>query len=162
LVSWSATTAMLSPAVYLGVPNAGAILLLASVQSAITPVFKPALRRSASICTLGGGEGMEEQRVWGKIERLRRQLDENRVEMMDVIERQKKVQSGQVGSGEYESLEAKFNELIKKEDMLRAELARLIVIAVRQRLNRAEVARLIAVGLHQRLNGNMGKGPELA
>jgi hypothetical protein len=153
---------MLPPAVYLGMPNAGAIMLLASLQSAITPVFKPALLRSASICTLGGGEGMEEQRVWGKIERLKRQLDENKVEMIDVIARQKRVKSGQVGSGEYECLEAKFNELIKKEDALRAELARLIVIAVRQRLSRADMAHLIAIAVRKRLWTKLGEDPELA
>jgi hypothetical protein len=72
--------------------------------------------------------------IWAEVEWMRRKLDENRLEMLDVIERQKRINGGPDWAGEYESLEGKFKELIKKEDMLRAELARLIAIAVRQRL----------------------------
>jgi hypothetical protein len=124
------------PAVYVGMPNAGAVLFLASVQSAFTPVNnngKKSLTRSASVGTLVGGEDMSMGDVWAEVEWMRRKLDENRIEMLDVIERQKKLNGPEV-AGEYESLEGKFNELIKREDMLRAELARLITIAVRQRL----------------------------
>jgi hypothetical protein len=125
------------PAVWVGMPNAAAILFLASVQSTITPVHndrKKAFTRSASVRTLVGGDDMSMGDIWAEVEWMRRKLDENRLEMLDVIERQKRINGGPDWAGEYESLEGKFKELIKKEDMLRAELARLIAIAVRQRL----------------------------
>lgn len=125
------------PAVHLGMPNAGAVFFLASVQSAFTPLHdnrKKALTRSASIGTLVAGDDMSMGDIWAEVEWMRRKLDENRLEMLDVIERQKRINGGPDWAGEYESLEGKFKELIKKEDMLRAELARLIAIAVRQRL----------------------------
>jgi len=72
--------------------------------------------------------------IWERIEWLRRRIDENKLEMLDVIERQKRAESGRVGDGSYESLEGKFNELVKQGDKLTEELVRLIAIAVRQRL----------------------------
>ena len=132
------------PAVWVGMPNAGAILFLASVQSTITPVHndrKKALTRSASVRTLVGGDDMSMGDIWAEVEWMRRKLDENRLEMLDVIERQKRINGGPDWAGEYESLEGKFKELIKKEDMLRAELARLIAIAVRQRLRGGDGSR---------------------
>jgi hypothetical protein len=80
-----------------------------------------------------GGDDMSMGDVWGEVEWMRRKLDDVRREMLDVIERQKKLH-GPDGAGEYMSLEGKFNELIGKEDRLRAELVRLIAIAARQRL----------------------------
>ncbi len=118
-------------------PNAGALLFLASVQSAFVPLREhgpPKLTRATAVGTLMGEDDMSMGDVWGEVEWMRRKLDDNRVEMLDVIERQRKA-SGPGGlGGEYESLEGKLNELIKKEDQLRKELARLIAIAVRQRL----------------------------
>jgi len=126
-------TTMMTPA---APPNsAGAILFLASVQSAFVPVREKrfTLTRATSVGTLMGEDDMSMGDVWGEVEWMRRKLDDVRREMLDVIERQKRLH-GPDGAGEYESLEGKFNELIGKEDRLRAELARLIAIAVRQRL----------------------------
>ena len=119
----------------LAAPNAGALLFLASVQSAFVPVREKrfTLTRATSVGTLMGGDDMSMGDVWGEVEWMRRKLDDVRREMLDVIERQKKLH-GPDGAGEYMSLEGKFNELIGKEDRLRAELVRLIAIAVRQRL----------------------------
>ncbi len=71
--------------------------------------------------------------IWNDIEWMRRLLDETRIEMLSVIERQKKL-NGRDSLGEYESLEKKFNDLIKREDEIRAQLARLITAALRQQM----------------------------
>ena len=116
-------------------PNACALLFLTSVQCGLIPHVhrKSVVLRSTSIGSLMGGEDMPMGNIWNDIEWTRRLLDETRIEMLSIIERQKKL-NGRDSVGEYESLEKKFNDLIKREDELRAQLARLITVALRQQM----------------------------
>jgi len=122
-----------------GDPWVHALLFLMAVPSAFVPVpdrsSKPAvLPRPVLFAAQLGGDDWSMGDIWERIEWLRRRIDENKLEMLDVIERQKRAESGRVGDGSYESLEGKFNELVKQGDKLTEELVRLIAIAVRQRL----------------------------
>ncbi len=83
-------------------PNACALMFLASVQCASIVTIphvhrQTVLLRAASIGSLVEGDDMLMRDIWNDIEWMRRLLDEYRIEMMFVIERQKSKRAGFCG-----------------------------------------------------------------
>ena len=112
------------------VPCAGTILFLTSVQGIMTPGLAPSVPRARLMRSSSNGSMQTMGDVWAEIECTKRGLEENKLEILAVIAQQRRAGRPE----EYDSLEEKFNDLIKRDDELRAELARLVALAVRQRM----------------------------
>ena len=96
----------------------------------MTPALVPSMPRARLMRSSSIGSMQTMGDVWAEIECTKRGLEENKLEILAVIAQQRRAG----GPEEYDSLEGKFNDLIKRDDELRADLARLVAVAVRQRV----------------------------